>query len=331
MDGGKVVKAGVRVLTTETIRIGDKNDTKRGTRWLTRETLFQQLANGLIEVVEDLMLSIGMKFGLELDYLANIMFPTRFVSSAVKKANPDMDDFGPAPNKEIEVPTHVEVNKAVSYDRFPDITPQNFMEDSKLDRFMERVLGNPSVRDIATSGQVREAATSTMALLEQSQGRSSIRGLNVEMGGLREQLWLILLNGAQHVNDDVWIRTTEQENPFFWSLIDPYAISNRYGIRLLGTKDSIGKQAALGRLLNALPLLLKDPYNDPVKTRKEAYRRLELFQNPDDIIISPQQQMAMQQGAGGPGVASSSPAFDIGNAGRSVAGRTQMQEPGVMA
>jgi type III restriction enzyme len=51
-DGGKVVKAGVQVLTTETIRIGDKNDTKRGTRWLTRETLFQQLANGLIEVVE---------------------------------------------------------------------------------------------------------------------------------------------------------------------------------------------------------------------------------------------------------------------------------------
>ena len=51
-DGGKVVKAGVQVLTTETIRIGDKNDTKRGTRWLTRETLFQQLANGLVEVVE---------------------------------------------------------------------------------------------------------------------------------------------------------------------------------------------------------------------------------------------------------------------------------------
>jgi type III restriction enzyme len=51
-DGGKVVKAGVQVLTTETIRIGDKNDTKRGTRWLTRVTLFQQIANGMVEVVE---------------------------------------------------------------------------------------------------------------------------------------------------------------------------------------------------------------------------------------------------------------------------------------
>ena len=51
-DGGKVVKAGTAVQTTETIRIGDKNDTKRGTRWLTRETLHLQLANGLLDVLE---------------------------------------------------------------------------------------------------------------------------------------------------------------------------------------------------------------------------------------------------------------------------------------
>lgn len=51
-DGGRVVKAGVEVETRETIKIGEKNDTKRGTRWLTRETLFQQISNGLLEVVE---------------------------------------------------------------------------------------------------------------------------------------------------------------------------------------------------------------------------------------------------------------------------------------
>ena len=51
-EGGKVVKVGVAVPTRETIRIGDRNDTKRGTRWLTRETLNLQIANRLIEVVE---------------------------------------------------------------------------------------------------------------------------------------------------------------------------------------------------------------------------------------------------------------------------------------
>lgn len=51
-DAAKVVKRGREVLTTETIRIGDKNDTKRGTRFLTRETVRQQLANGLLELVE---------------------------------------------------------------------------------------------------------------------------------------------------------------------------------------------------------------------------------------------------------------------------------------
>ena len=50
-DGGKVVKAGMPVQTTETVRIGERNDTKRGTRWLTRETLHLQVANGLIDVL----------------------------------------------------------------------------------------------------------------------------------------------------------------------------------------------------------------------------------------------------------------------------------------
>lgn len=51
-DAAKVVKRGREVLTTETIRIGEKNDTKRGTRFLTRESLHQQIANGMLEIVE---------------------------------------------------------------------------------------------------------------------------------------------------------------------------------------------------------------------------------------------------------------------------------------
>ena len=51
-DAAKVVKRGREVLTTETIRIGEKNDTKRQTRYLTRETLRQQIGNGLLEVVK---------------------------------------------------------------------------------------------------------------------------------------------------------------------------------------------------------------------------------------------------------------------------------------
>ena len=51
-EAAKVVKRGREVLTTETIRIGEKNDTKRGTRFLTRESLHQQIANAMLEVVQ---------------------------------------------------------------------------------------------------------------------------------------------------------------------------------------------------------------------------------------------------------------------------------------
>jgi type III restriction enzyme len=51
-DAAKVVKRGREVLTTETVRIGEKNDTKRGARFLTRESLHQQIAHGMLEVLE---------------------------------------------------------------------------------------------------------------------------------------------------------------------------------------------------------------------------------------------------------------------------------------
>ncbi|MFH1572829.1 MAG: hypothetical protein ABIG68_02535, partial [Acidobacteriota bacterium] len=239
---------------------------------------------GWIEVVEDLILAIGLKFGLELDYLANIMFPTRFVSAQVRRANPDIDNFGPAPNKEIEVPYGVDPRQAIWYDRFPDISPQNFMEDAKLEKYLEAALGNPSVGNIMAAGQVREAATSTMALLEQTQGRIGMRGQNIEEGGLRDQLHLILLNGAEHQADDVWVRSADQDSPFWWTMIDSDAISGRYRIRLHGTRNMVSKQNALSRLLNALPLLLQDPHMDPIKLRREALRRMEIFEEPDELL-----------------------------------------------
>ena len=52
-DPAKVVKVGVPTITTETIKIGAKNETARGTRYLTLESLQQQIAMGQLEVKEE--------------------------------------------------------------------------------------------------------------------------------------------------------------------------------------------------------------------------------------------------------------------------------------
>ena len=49
----KVLKAGVRVVTTETIAIGAKTTTARGSRYLTLEDYERQCAAGMIEVIEE--------------------------------------------------------------------------------------------------------------------------------------------------------------------------------------------------------------------------------------------------------------------------------------
>ncbi len=52
-ESAKVVKVGVPVTTTEAIKIGAKNDTMRGTRYLTLEKLEQQQHLGQIKVLEE--------------------------------------------------------------------------------------------------------------------------------------------------------------------------------------------------------------------------------------------------------------------------------------
>ncbi len=52
-EGGRVLKAGVPVETVETIKIGPKNTTARGSRYLTLETFEQQVAHQLLTVIGD--------------------------------------------------------------------------------------------------------------------------------------------------------------------------------------------------------------------------------------------------------------------------------------
>lgn len=52
-ESAKVVKVGVPVTTTERIKIGKKNDTMRGTRYLTLEKLEEQRRLGQIQVMEE--------------------------------------------------------------------------------------------------------------------------------------------------------------------------------------------------------------------------------------------------------------------------------------
>ena len=52
-DAAKVVKVGVPTITTETIKIATKNETARGTRYLTLESLQQQIAIGQLQVIEE--------------------------------------------------------------------------------------------------------------------------------------------------------------------------------------------------------------------------------------------------------------------------------------
>jgi type III restriction enzyme len=116
-DAAEVVKRGREVITTETIRIGEKNDTKRGSRFLKKDTLRQQIATGMLEIVngdpaQDMTVKVRSRryvetdaalikrvLGREIGGKKNILVMNDEAHHAyrIKKEEPDpqeQDDFG---------------------------------------------------------------------------------------------------------------------------------------------------------------------------------------------------------------------------------------------
>lgn len=288
---------------------------------------------GTMECIYDLLISRMLLFNLRCDYLAQLIHPTRLVSQRLMQSNPNLGDFGPEPFKEIIVPSNLEPSKAIHYDRFPDITQQAFTEEGFMDKYYQEVSGHT---DMAKGGTAPNAlaygtASGIVSSVEQGNSRNTLRALNLEGGGLRDELWLMLLQGSIYMNHEEAIRIQTAEG-YPWAEIDPQAISERYGIRLKGTKDLASKQVLLAQLLQLYPLFANDPYvRDPVSLRKQVLDKFGIFEHTADLIGESPQPMGMgMPGAAGGGEGGGEPGpMNAQNMGRSMMGRNRVTEPGM--
>jgi len=284
---------------------------------------------GTVEVVEDVALARNQMANLRMDYLAQQVYPTRIVNPRLYSSNANHGDFSTAPDKEIVAPAGVRPNEAIWYDRYPELSPQAFAIEKELSEYFNEISGHsPAMRG---QGSQMAYATSTgiISSIEQGNARNSMRALTLEGGGLRDELWLMLLNGALYMDHDEAIRFVSDDG-LPWMTVEPEMISERYGIKLRGARDLANKQVMLAQVLQLYPLFANDPYvRDPVRLRREVAERFGIFSRPGELFGEPTGPMgpggapAGEQGEAGPGV------FDVvGNEGRR-AGRNQMVGPGV--
>jgi hypothetical protein len=242
---------------------------------------------GLLEVSEDLIISIMLNFNHRLDHLAGIMHPATYVPEALLDHHDgDKSIFDPAPYKIIPYPRTInDIARAIYTEQKPAITQQAFVEDDRMNFFLEKVTGQTDLLKGLASGQAAEGtATGVANLVNEGTARSMMRAMNMENTGLRDSLWLTLKYGKEFKNDEEWVRGVTGNGGFAWEQVDLEAITDEYGIDISGSRALQAAEETFRKQLAVAQFIIGNPV---VKNQAAALRPLMEsggYDDPDEII-----------------------------------------------
>ena len=286
---------------------------------------------GLIEISEDLILSMMINFNHRLDYLAGVMHPVTYVPEELLDFhNGDKSIFDQTAYSVIPYPARIQsISQAIFRDRFPSVTQQTFVDEDRMNRFMEKVTGQSDLlKGLAGGNSIEGTATGVSNLVNEGTARSMMRAMNIETSGMRDSLWLTLKYGDRFHNEEEWIREPSAENGFPWSKVPVDAITDQYGIEVVGSRslqmaeETFRKQMALSQFLINNPIVKNQPL-----LLKQLMQKSGAFDDIDSILGNqmpdPEVQVAQleqQRNQGG----ASTPANDQ----QSMMGRNRMSPQG---
>lgn len=258
---------------------------------------------GLVSTAEDVILAYILNFNMRLDYLATTMHPQKFIRDDIADAVGNQGrDFDPVPYGLVKFPRRIQdIQRAIWYDRFPEISPQAFMEQTGFQQLMQEVLAQPNYMKGMGGGSTlaNETATGIVSLIEEGTARSTLRAINLEYGGLHDELMLYLKWGKKYAWDDQVVRTGDGTG-WPWRTIPADAIDDGFGIELCGSRTLSHKNEVVKRMLSVLPMLINNPSiaNQP-ELHRQVLRKLDIFENPDALLSPPANPSPMMPMAGG--------------------------------
>jgi len=255
----------------------------------------------LIDVSEDIIIAILQNFNARLDYLAQQLHPTMYVSDRIVGHNGgDKSVFDPKPYNIVEFPGSItDIRTALFHDRYPELPQQAFIEQGELEKMKQKITGQPDYMSGLGSGSQADAhATGFQGLLSEGMAQSLMRSVNIENTGIMDCLWLTMKYASKYVDEDVLIRMEEAGGPP-WVQIANEAITDGYGIEICGSKALSVQDEAFRKMLSMAPLLLN---NQNVGNQKLLLKNMmdsaAVFEDVN-AIIGPEQQMNPMLAMGG--------------------------------
>jgi len=237
-----------------------------------------------IEMVEDLIRAMMMNFNFRQDYLAKLMFPTKWIRSDVVAAK-SKSSFQDHPYGVHEFPTGVNIKDALFIDRMPEVTPQSFQDEATYKQFLQ---DNYGLTDYSRGAPGRitdnRTATGLVSMIQQAQGRLTSESYILEKCGLCPELQLILEFGTKYTLEDQQVRTNRQNGGWQWSTVEAEAITDSYTVHTHGTRFMQEKDQNFQKVLQLYPLWNQDPQIDQYELRRQTALAANVFSDIDKLI-----------------------------------------------
>ncbi|MFA5158556.1 MAG: hypothetical protein WC451_05240 [Patescibacteria group bacterium] len=289
---------------------------------------------GSLEMLEDMLHAILMNFGYRMDYLAKVMFPSKWIRKDVMQGQPK-SAFYDRPYAVHQFPNVGQpISNLVWIDRMPEINNQTFMEEDRLKAFVQEISGLPNYsKGMGGQGTLgNETATGIVSLIRQAAGRIDAESLMLEYSGLAQEARLLLALAAKHITEPQMLRNPRSPNGFRWSMVDAEALTGDYVIRTHGTRTMSDKEQVFQRLLAMYPFLNGNPLINQYELLRQTLD-VSNIPNVNRLLPQPNEEMMASMAMGGqmvPGEMSGesgglASAQNVRNPQRSVANRTGVE------
>jgi len=259
-----------------------------GPPWLDRipvakytisDPLTEFFGTGLIEITEDLIISIIMNLNMRFDYLVSQFFPTKYVPQALlDHLGGDLGVFDWEPYKTLPYEHNQLQNleQLIVHDRTGDLTQQAFIAEDQLMGYKDMIVGShgPS----AFAGQT---ATVGGGLLNQNVQRAMQRAINLDQTGHQDYVDLTMRLGKKYMNEDEYMNTGAEGVPF--EKINHEAITDGYGITINGARDLAHVDEVFRKQLSVAPMLIQGDLPGTMEVKRQLARAAN-FDNVDVIM-----------------------------------------------
>jgi hypothetical protein len=244
---------------------------------------------GIVEIAEDILLTINLNLNARLDYMTMVMHPTTWISQTILDALPEgRRNLDPEPYGVRPFPAQVEdIRKALLHDRSPDISQQTFMEQGQMDELLQRITGMPTLLSgMAGGAPVEGGATGVTSLISEATVRSTFRARMIENSGLRESLWLTLKYGGKYRDEDELVKVTGADG-WPWERVPHEAITDGYGINITGTRNFNLAEQTFQRMMAMAQLWMNNPLvENPKEALRQSFEAAGVWDNVDKILGS---------------------------------------------